>query len=296
MRADTKRNFMIGGAFFASLLLLLIYQAVKTENCDDSHHTVLVLVDYTDSIGIDALAALKDRVWKIIESAPDYSSVILRPILGVGVSGRDLDRSTNMTCRPEKPSRTSGFTGSAQEVREKWNRFKNDVCGNIDDDSFAGEATCGDERRRSSFFERTHPQSQSSPILEQIVDNTRRFLRVPDRPISWDLVIATDWKQYTQQLDLHTKPCMGSAQEMVARIPLLIPPDSNGKIFSALPPQDTRTGLPSRITSLFVLRAGMSNDEANCLERDFARFFLATNTNNIAASDLVFERLPRTAQ
>lgn len=310
MKWETKRNFLIGGAFLAGMIGLVAYQATQTKDCGDSHHAVLVLIDYTDPIGYDANSAIKDRIWTIIEAAPNFSTLILRPILGVDVTGAMLDKETLQLCRPERPDFTAPWKG-AVAIRETWDKFKTEVCGTsslnaavdypaeeglntVDIAASAGGLPCGDDSRKGSFFDMSRPQSQSSPILEQVVDNTRRFLTVPDIPRSWDLVIVSDWKQYTQQLDLHTKRCVGSAKDMIGRIPTFIGPSQEDKPFKALTSPEAPSGRSSTITSLFVLRDGMSDEEADCLEREFAQQFIVPNTTNVPAANIVFERLPRT--
>lgn len=293
MRWETKRNFLVGGAFFALMVGLVVYQALRTENCDDSRHTVLVLVDYTDPVGQDAIAAVKDRVWTIIEGAPNFSTVVLRPILGKDVSGAMLDKETVELCRPERPDLTSPWKG-AVKIRETWRAFKAQVCGKPAASAATDDLHCGDESRKDSFFDKQRPESLSSPILEQVVDNSRRFLTVPNVPKSWDLVVVTDWREYTPQLDLHTRACAGVGRSMLERIPTFIGPDSEDRPFQALAATDAPTGRASSITSLFVLREGMSDAEADCLEREFAQQFIATNAVNIPPSNIAFERLPRT--
>ena len=293
MKWETKRNFIVGGGFLLLMVGLVAYQGIRTKDCDDSHHSVLVLVDYTDPIGEDARSAIKDRIWTIIEAAPNFSTVILRPILGVDVTGAMLEKETVQLCRPERPDFTSPWKG-AVKIKEAWSKFKSEVCGASSVDDPTGGLRCGDDSRKGSFFDKSRPQSQSSPILEQVVDNARRFLTVPDVPRSWDLVIVTDWKEYTPQLDLHTKACAGSAKEMIERIPIFIGPNQSDKPFTALTSESAPTGRGSTITSLFVLREGMSDDEADCLEQNFAKYFLATNASNIPPHSIVLDRLPRT--
>jgi hypothetical protein len=297
----TAHNFAAGGAFFVLMVGLIAYQAFQETDCRNSGHTVLVLVDYTDHIGVDAHASLKDRVWTIAESAPAFSRVILRPILGADAQGRMLDKETVEYCRGESPKASDSLRG-AVKIRQNWCEFKNLVCGRADGHPSSvcdgkresADLRCGDELRQGSFFEKERPVSESSPILEQVVDNTRRFLTVPDKPVSWDLVIASDWKEYTQQLDLHTRSCEGAANGLIAKIPLFIPPNQQGKVFRAPDLNEAASGRGSSITSLFVLRDGMSDTEADCLE-EFAKQFLVTNASNIPPSGIVFDRLPRTA-
>lgn len=263
MTADTKRNFMIGGTFFALLLIFLAYQAFRTKGCEGGSHSVLVLVDFTDAIGDDTRAALKDQVWFIVEKAPDFSKVILRPILGANSSGAQIDHEAIEECRMEKPDFTSPWTGSAKEVRKKWRVFKDQICGKS---QTSNDTSCSDPKRDASFFEKTFETSASSPIMEQIVDNTRRFLASPER--SWDLIVASDWRQFTNMLDLHTQPCQPGRDIDLSKLPLFT--QAGNRLFRAS--QGGRR--PNEIHSLFIPRKGMTNEEVDCLlDRVAAPFF-----------------------
>jgi hypothetical protein len=284
MTGDTTRNFIIGGAFFALLIVALAYQSIRTKGCDSESHTILVLVDFTDPLGVDTRAALKDEVWSIIERAPNFSRLVLRPIVGASASGDKREEPVIELCRVEKPDFTSPWTGPAKEVRKKWREFQDKVCGNSNGQD---SMNCSDPRRGPAFFEKSFAQSRSSPIMEKIVDDTRRFLSSSER--SWDLIVASDWRQYTQLLDLQTVPCSIPGRVIdLGMLPLFT--RSGTRIFRAsVSGRDA-----NKIFNFFIPRIGMNNEEADCLlERVATPFFLNNMEGGGGVDAYLDKRLPR---
>lgn len=282
---STKQNFMLGGAFFVAVFGLVAYQSLRTTTCADDSHTVLVLVDFTDQIGDDARGAMKDHVWRIIEAAPDFSKVIMRPVMGLDGAGQMMVSSPVQACRGEKPGPGTGFKGPAKKARESWAQFKSQICGATQGDAL--DLTCGHSDRGASFFDGKYAKSFTSPILEEITGNVSRFISTTRG--SWDLVVATDWKQNTPNLNLESQSCDSRQSIDLSRIPTLVAP--NEKPLSASDDQARK----STVTSLFLLRQSMTDAEANCLESRVAQRFLLTHLGpSSVVAPPVFHRLPRT--
>jgi hypothetical protein len=252
---STSRNFLIVFVVLVAAASTVLFS--KKEDCSNSNYSLLVLVDFTDPIGPDAITAIKNHVWKTIELAdtPDYSKVILRPILGSDEMGGPIKRNNIEICRPKKPSFGDGLAGPATKIKKDWIAFKNQLCGST---SSNDDIACGDPNRNSSFFDSNYQHSVSSPIFEEVVDDFRLYLAGVE---SWHLIIASDWKQYTPpRLDLHTKQCSSENAAQDAFNQLLI--GKNEKIFTLGNPK-----LPNVVDRLFVQRTNMTQDEADCLDQ-----------------------------
>jgi hypothetical protein len=280
---STTRNFAFGTAAILALIAAMVFQTLRTNDCDGGSHTVLVLVDFTDALSADARFALKDHVWRVIEDAPDFSWVVLRPILGKSISGSQVARPEKKFCRGEKPDFTSPWKGAAKIVREKWGEFKVQVCGAHPDGKLS---SCGDALRSGSFFEQSINPSANSPILEQIVDDTRRFLKSRDQ--TWDLLVATDWRQNTEILDLHNRKCSEPGRVIdLDKLPLFT--QDKTRLFSG----SSSSSRVSTISSLFIPRADMDNEEADCLINRVAFPFFMNNMQNAGVRVTAETRLPR---
>jgi hypothetical protein len=252
---STSRNFLIVFVVLITAASTVLFS--KKADCSNSNYSLLVLLDFTDPIGPDAITTIKNHVWKTIENEdmPDYSKVILRPILGSDDKGGAIKRDSIEICRPKKPGIGDGFAGPATKIKEDWIAFKNQLCGSSNSNE---DISCGDSNRKSTFFDSTYPHSVSSPIFEEVVDDFRLYLAEVE---SWHLIIASDWKQYTPpRLDLHTKTCSSGNSAQDAFNQLLI--GKNEKIFTYGKPKS-----PNIVDRLFVQRSNMTQDEADCLDQ-----------------------------
>ena len=252
---STKTNFIIVGVALA----LVTYLAVRPQvhDCEQSDHTLLALIDFTDPIGADAVSTIKNTVWSAILNLPDNSKVIFKPILGSDSRGGPIDRKAVEFCRPEKPNALTGLSGPAVDIAEKWQKFMDKVCGSSKNGD-SKISSCGDMSRVDNFFGGTYKASQSSPIYEEIVDDFRTHLGDVK---TWHLIVASDWKQYTPPtINLHTQKCNNGAISGAILSQLLV--GKNQKIFNDGNPKDKNTVEP-----LFVLRSDMTASEADCLEQ-----------------------------
>ena len=250
---STSRNFLIVCVVLVAAASTVLFS--KKSDCSNSNYSLLVLVDFTDPIGSDAITSIKNHVWKTIEGMPDYSKVILRPILGSDEMGGAIKRNGIEICRPQKPGVMDGLAGPAIKIQKDWIAFKNQLCGNSSSNE---DIACGDANRKDAFFDSNYQHSVSSPIFEEVVDDFRLYLAGVE---SWHLIIASDWKQYTPpRLDLHTKQCSSENAAQEAFNQLLI--GKNEKIFTLGNPK-----LPNVVDRLFVQRANMTQDEADCLDQ-----------------------------
>jgi hypothetical protein len=279
---STRQNFTIGFAFLGLLAGLYAWRSLQPQDCGDSTHTTLILLDVTDPLGTPAIAAAKDRAWGIIESAPDFSRVIVKPIRGLG--GGQTNQSTEFaSCRPIKPSATTGLKQGVKKVEREWSSFKDWFCG---DSAGHRGLTCGDSRRtRNSALDSVFPPSSTSPILESIVDNARQY--ISPRVQSWSLIVITDWKQYGSSLDLHLKRCDLQPQIDLTKVPFLA--DAKSRVLDVK--QDF--GRSSQVTSLFALRDGMTTSEADCLQRFGEKFMNSITSDSPYINPPITERLPR---
>jgi hypothetical protein len=246
----------IGAVYFLS--------STQRTNCSDFDHTTLVLIDQTDSIGEEAKLTAKEFVWETIEKAPDFSRVVFKEIVGNQVTS-GAKREDIELCREIQPTAVTDIT-AAPSLKKKWAAFKDKVCGtNRGSD---GTASCGSpERNRDGYLDWQSTPSDTSPILEKVADAARQYLTA--KPQSWDLVVISDWRQFTGNIDLHRQPCSSKNMPDYATAPVL--GGQSSKIFSV-------SGSPSRqstVQSLFVTRRGMNNDEANCLRQFAQGFFLS---------------------
>jgi len=270
MQTKTVIKFAFSGLFILVLIGFLIYSTFKRTSCEDSKSTILVLVDYTDPIGSKAIAVIKNKVWNEIESAPNFTKIILKPIID---RDKVADTDSKYFCSGEKPSISSGLSGPTKEITERWEVLKNNVCGftkykNVD---------CGDPSRKNSFFEMKLPKSDSSPIMEQTIDNVREYIVGKSY---WNLIIASDWRQFTpNKVNFQTNKCDSSVNFIKT---LLLNPrekffDSNGEI-----------------TNLFILRSDMTQNEANCLEEVGKKFFGSLIYSGEKLPNFITVRLPIT--
>jgi hypothetical protein len=279
---STRQNFAIGFAFLGLLAGLYAWRALQPSDCGDSTHTTLILFDVTDPLGAPAIAAAKDRAWDIIESAPDFSRLIVKPIRGLGAA--PTAQAAEFTkCRPTKPTATTGLKQGVKQVEREWNSFKDWFCG---DSAGQRGLSCGDSRRtRNSALDSIFPPSSTSPILESIVDDARQY--ISPRAQSWNLIVITDWKQYGSSLDLHLKRCDLQPQIDMTKVPFLA--DSKSRVLDVK--QDF--GRPSQVTSFFALRAGMTTPEADCLQRFGEKFINSITSDSPYINPPITERLPR---
>jgi hypothetical protein len=279
---STRQNFVIGFAFLALLAGLYAWKALQPKDCGNSTHTTLILFDVTDPLSAAAIAAAKDRAWDTIESAPDFSRVIVKPIRGLG-GAQTTDPTEFSSCRPIKPTATTGFQQGIKIVERDWSGFKDWFCG---DSAGQRGLACGDSRRtRKSALDSVFPPSTTSPILESIVDNARQY--ISPRVQSWNLIVITDWKQYGSSLDLHLKRCDIQPQIDMTKVPFLA--DTRSRVLDVK--QDF--GRPSQAISLFAVRDGMMNLEADCLQRFGEKFLnsITSESRSILPSETF--RLPR---
>lgn len=284
MRWETKRNFLGGSAVLVIIAIFGLIGAFSKKDCTSDSRTVLVLVDFTDDIGVDARNVIKDKVWEIIERAPDFSRVVFKRISGDYANGLSSDADSQELCRVEKLSAKSPITGPTVKIKARWKKFKDEVCGESSNENDNCGAAVRSERKKS-FFDKAYPSSASSPIVEKVVDYSRQYLT--NIPHAWDLVIVTDWKEYTPQLDLHTKPCVSNDGEYLKSVNSLVP--RGEKLFTG--PVDSSG--KNTINSLFVLRHGMTNVQAQCLDA-FGQAFVMTNIDDDSVSKPEFHWLPRT--
>ena len=67
---STSRNFLIVFVVLVAAASTVLFS--KKADCSNSNYSLLVLVDFTDPIGSDAITSIKNHVWKTIEDMPDY--------------------------------------------------------------------------------------------------------------------------------------------------------------------------------------------------------------------------------
>ena len=279
---STRQNFAIGFAFLALLGGLFAWKALQPTDCGGSTHTTLILFDVTDPLSPPAIAAAKDRAWDIIESSPDFSRLIVKPIRGLGAV-QTAQPTEFASCRPIKPTATTGLQQGVKQVERDWNSFMDWFCG---DSAGQRGLSCGDTRRaRNSALDSAFPPSSTSPILESIVDNARQY--ISPRVQSWNLIVITDWKQYGSSLDLHLKRCDLQPQINMTKVPFLA--DTRSRVLDVK--QDF--GRPSRVISLFALRDGMTTPEADCLQRFGEKFMNSIMSDSPHINPPITERLPR---
>ena len=293
MRAETKRNILLGTGFIVAVVALLLLQAAQTNDCREGSHTVLVLVDFTDALSSEAVSEAKNVIWQKIENAPQLSTIIFKPIIGADQSGQQIPRHAITSCKADKPNFWTAFLGSKKKARENWEAFEKATCG----ESSPANLTCGDPRRKGGFFADLESgsltKSVTSPILEQIVDDSRQHITV--RPQSWDLVVVTDWKEYGPHLNVHTNSCVSQHPIDIQKVQTFVANKTKPLVVVG---NQSRL---STITSLFAVRTSMTNQEADCLENDVAKRFIAesvgyaTNaiTGEIGIDIARFDRLPR---
>jgi len=254
-------------AMILMFIAVIAFRVTRSEDCSSSTHTTLILIDKTDPLSSDALYAAKERIWKLIEEAPQFSQVIFREIVGNDTDGTARTPRTDSLCRGVRPDGAEGFKGKAQVIREKWRVFQNEVCGSAPETD-VGALACNDpKRKKDGILDRAEKSSQTSPILESVADSARQYLTTKDQ--SWTLVILSDWRQYGGPVDLHTRPCNLAAMPNYQSVPALAQKDKKTLSVSGEP---TRS---SRVISLFALRSTMANSEADCLERFSEGFLLA---------------------
>ena len=295
MRADTKRNIILGTTFLAVVVGLLLLQGAQTSDCREGNHTVLVLVDFTDALSSEAISEAKDVIWRKIESAPPLSTIIFKPIVGADQSGQQIPRQVITSCKADKPNVWTAFLGSKKKAREDWEHFEKATCG----EGNPANLSCGDPRRKGGFFadlaSGSLTKSVTSPILEQIVDDARQHLTV--RPQSWDVVVVTDWKEYGPHLNVHTSSCVSQHPIDIKKVQTFVANETKPLFVLG------SHGRSSTITSLFAVRTSMTNQEADCLENDVAKRFVAESvglapnaTNDQIGIDMPqFDRLPRSS-
>jgi hypothetical protein len=286
MSRETLRNFLIGGAVLLSILGLALYPRLGSETaCGRASDTVLALVDFTDRVGPDARAILKDTIWTAVERAPVGTNVVLRPILGTDrPGGARIVFPDRMLCRPKAPSLMDGATGSLARPHAAWKRFKDQLCGDSPTGTDPGDDTlrCSDPRRGRSFFEQDFPRSHSSPIVEEITDSVRRYL--PPEVHHWRLIVASDWREYSPPaLDLEYHRCDARTDpQRVARLPLV---GQAEKLLRGAAGTDN-----NEVDGFLVLRPDMTAAEADCLAQVEDQFFRVSAANPPPA--LSFQRLP----
>jgi hypothetical protein len=289
MTWETLRNFLIGGVVLLSILGLAVYSKVHTEpSCGPGSDVMLALLDYTDPVGSDARATLKDAIWTAVEKSPANTHVVLRMILGTDAPhGRRMVVPDRVMCRPQAPSIMDGTTGSLAKPRMVWRRFKDQLCGASpagtapDDDSLL----CSDLRRGPSFFEQVVPASHSSPVVEEVTDAVRRYL--PPSVARWRLIVASDWREYSPPaLDLEYHRCdVRTDPRRVARRALI------GQSEKLLRGTGTAEG-NNEVDGFLVLRSDMTPSEADCLAQVEDEFFRESAAS--PPPELRFQRLPVT--
>lgn len=279
---STRQNFAIGFAFLGLLVGLYAWRSLQPQDCSESTHTTLVLFDVTDPLGTQAIAAAKDNAWGIIESAPDFSRVIVKPIRGLRGS-ETTETKEVASCRPIKPTATTGFQQGVKKVEREWNTFAEWFCG---DSGGQRGLTCGDSRRKkNSALDAAFPPSSTSPILESIVDNARQY--ISPRGQSWTLIVISDWRQYGSSLDLHLKRCDLQPQIDISAVPFLA--DARSRVLDV----EQDFGRPSQAISLFALRDGMTTPEADCLQRFGEKFLIGITAESRFILPPKTIRLPR---
>ena len=270
MNPETKRNFVIGGGILAAILVLAISSLWNKEPvCGADSDTVVALVDFTDPVGADALASLKNSVWSAVERASAGTSIILRPIVGIDRPGGKRIAARELSlCRPAAPSLTDAANGSVKRPHEAWKKFKDQVCGDSptglasEDDTLA----CSDPRRGKSFFEQDLPISHSSPIVEEITDTIRRYLTPNVK--HWQLIVASDWREYNPpKFDLEYHKCEPQTDpHKVAQLPLI--GQTEKLLKGSGDPQHN-----NEVDGFLILRSDMTPVEADCLALVEDEFF-----------------------
>jgi hypothetical protein len=279
---STRQNFGIGFAFLGILGGIFAWSELQPKDCGDSTHTTLILFDVTDPLGASAISAAKDYTWGIIEAAPDFSRVIVKPIRGLG-EHNVLGATVQTNCRPIKPTFGTGVRAAVKKVEGEWSSFQDWFCG---DSGGQRGLACGDQgRAKKGALDASFPPSTSSPILESIVDDARQYLS--PRPQSWNLVVITDWRQYSSSLDLHMTRCDLHAQINVNKVPFLA--DARARVLEV----KKDFGRPSQAVSLFAVRDGMTNAEADCLQRFGENFLNSITADSLAIQPPATFRLPR---
>lgn len=288
MKPATQRNFLIGGVLLAALLGVEVYSQLRQEpTCGPDSDAMVTLIDFTDVIGGDAIARLKDTVWDSIEKSSAGTNVVLRPILGSDrAGGKRIVVPDKVLCRPSAPSTADGVFGSIRKPQERWRQFKDQVCGDSPAGTDPWDVTlkCSDPRRGKSFFEQEYPVSHSSPIVEEITDAVRRYL--PSEVEHWHLIIASDWREYNPPvLDLEYHKCdLAADPRRVAQIPLI------GQAEKLL--RGSAGQLNNEVDGFLVLRSDMTSSEAECLSQVEDEFFRESVAS--PPPTLRFERLPVT--
>ena len=261
----TSTLYLLSGSLFVVLATTFFFATTQKRDCSNFDHTTLVLIDQTDSIGEEARLTAKDYIWTVIEKAPDYSRVVFKEIIGSQSSTSGSAVTDIELCREIKPTFTTQITNEEVTVKERWAALMDEVCGTNGTETIL---SCGSPvRKKDGVLDRESLPSESSPILEEGSDGARQYLAA--KPQSWDLVVLSDWRQFSGKIDLHRNPCSSSNMPDYSTASFLGDPSS--KIFSV-------SGSPERqstVLSLFVTRKGMSNDEANCLRQFAQGFFLS---------------------
>lgn len=271
---STTRNFAISAVFFLSLLALVLWKDRQPKGCDSAKHTTLILLDFTDPLGKDAISTAKEYVWEQIEKSPAFSRIIFKEIRGTDPGLSEAKNSVLELCRKNTPSDiTNQFKGATKPVEKEWNILKDRVCGH--GDPKASLSCSSPNRTADGFLDVQAAPSASSPILESTVDAAREYLTTREQ--SWTMIVISDWKQYGSSLNLHTQKCDMNAPPDFRKVPFLA--DPNRRAFSV-------RGTPanqSKVVSLFAVRSSMTNDEANCLQQ-FSEKFL---NSQLQASRLI---------
>ena len=274
----TSTAYFLISVLVIGISTVYFFSSTQQTDCSNFDHTTLVLIDQTDSISDEAKLTAKDFVWATIEKAPDFSRVVFKEILGTQVTSV-TKRDDIEICREVQPTAVTALT-AAPSLKKKWAAFKDKVCGTTSGD--IGTPSCGSPtRNRDGYLDGKSTPSMTSPILEGVTDAARQYLTT--RPQSWDLVVISDWRQFSGNIDLHRKPCRSSNMPDYATASFL--GGQSAKVFSV-------AGNPLRqstVQSLFVTRIGMSNDEANCLRQFSQGFFLSQLQGGL----LTGKRLPR---
>ena len=266
------------------MLALVIWKDRQPTGCENSDHTVLILFDTTDPLSERAISATKEYIWGLIEAAPAFSRIVFKEIRGESRTASDQGTTVLEACRKSNPKDISaGFKGPTKPLEKDWQELKDWVCG----ESSSGDALACNSARRSKngIFDRQSEASESSPILESIVDGAREYLTTREQ--SWTLAVITDWRQYGSSLDLHTRKCDLRTPINYSSVPFLA--DASRRALSVRGTPETQ----SRVISYFALRESMTNEEADCLQ-GFAERFLGgqlESTPKIEPFEII--RLPR---
>ena len=281
---STKRNFAISGLFIAGLLALVIWRDRQPTGCENSTHTILILLDNTDPLGERAISATKEYIWTLIAAAPAFSRIIFKEIRGESRTPSDREPTVLEACRKNNPEDISaGFKGPTKPVEQDWLKLKDWVCGQSPSgDSLACNSP---QRSKNGIFDRESQPSESSPILESIVDGAREYLTTRDQ--SWTLAVITDWRQYGSTLDLHTRKCDLRTPINYSQVPFLA--DASRRTLSVRGSVDRQ----SRVISYFALRESMTNDEADCLQVFAERFLGSQLESNPRIDPFEIVRLPK---